>query len=74
MEELLSRLQDEMQQSLPANPLCQGTLLSRVQYRMAIERWGYQDARLVPHGNMTAEAIAQWSAAFAAEENTHDHV
>jgi hypothetical protein len=73
MQELLSRLQGEIHQPSSADLLCQGTLLSRAQYRMAIECWGYRDARLAPYGNMTAEAIAQWSAAFAAEENTHDN-
>jgi hypothetical protein len=51
----------------PANgrahaPLCQGTLLSRTQYRTDIEEWGYQDVRLPPWGKMTAEQIEQWSA------------
>lgn len=73
MQELLHRLQDELHDPSPDNRLCQGTLLSRVQYRAAIEAWGYQDARLVPHGNMTAEAIANWTAAFLREDTTHDH-
>src|SRR5262249_30138337 len=36
----------------PARPVCQGTLLSREQYLMDIERWGYADARTAPHGEM----------------------
>jgi len=72
MQELLHRLQRELQQPSAADLLCQGTLLSRVQYRRAIECWGYRDARLAPYGNMTAEAVAQWSAGVATEEHRHD--
>ena len=72
MQELSRRLHDEMQHPPPNTRLCQGTLLSRVQYQTAIECWAYQDARLEPHGNMTAEAIAYWTAAFLKEETTHD--
>lgn len=45
----------------PALRLCRGTLLSRSQYRIDVEEWGYQDARLPPQGVMTAEEIALWS-------------
>ena len=41
--------------------LCQGTLLSRGQYLIDVDRWGYEDARLFPRGNMTAEDIAWWT-------------
>lgn len=41
--------------------LCRGTLLSRTQYRNDVEEWGYQDARLAPHGVMTPEQIALWN-------------
>ena len=43
--------------------LCRGTLLSRT-YTHDVGNWGYADARLKPWGNMTAEEIAAWSAAF----------
>jgi nucleotidyltransferase DUF2204 len=33
--------------------LCQGTLLSKQQYRIDIDRWGYRDGRLRPGGRMT---------------------
>lgn len=46
----------------PLTRLCRGTLLSRSQYRVDVEEWGYQDARLPPHGGMTPEQIALWSA------------
>ncbi len=43
--------------------LCRGTLLSRVQYLPDIDRWGYRDARLPPHGVMRPQDVAQWTAA-----------
>lgn len=43
------------------NRLCQGTLLSRTQYLHDVERGRYRDARLGPHGSMTAEEVAQWT-------------
>jgi hypothetical protein len=45
----------------PAGRLCRGTLLSRAQYRVDIEEWGYQDARLAPYGSMTPEQVALWT-------------
>jgi putative nucleotidyltransferase-like protein len=47
--------------------LCRGTILSRSQYLFDILRWGYQDARERPTGNMSAEEIARWTT--AAEED-----
>jgi hypothetical protein len=67
MQELIDRLRSEMIAAKPTDRVCQGTLLSRGQYLVDIQRWGYEDARLSPRGNMTAEEIAQWTAAI--EEN-----
>jgi len=53
MRELLGRLVAELTQPPAASPLCQGTLLSKSQYRIDIERWGYHDGRLKPFGKMT---------------------
>lgn len=64
MQELLERLQSEMSSASPTEPVCQGTLLSRAQYLVDTECWGYQDGRLQPRGNMTAKEIAQWTAAI----------
>lgn len=44
-------------------PLCHGTVLSRTQYVVDIDDWGYQDARLEPVGNMTPDEVAHWTAA-----------
>jgi hypothetical protein len=46
-----------------SDPLCNGTLLSRMQYLADTEDWGYGDARLPPSGNMTPEQINHWTAA-----------
>jgi len=44
--------------------LCRGTLLSREQYLVDVERWGYRDARLGPEGTMTEADVAAWTAAI----------
>lgn len=64
MQQLIQRLQHEIKAAPPDDPVCQGTLLSRAQYLVDVENWGYEDARLHPRGNMTEEEIAQWTAAM----------
>lgn len=66
MRELMARLQDEtIQRSEEANRrVCQGTLLSREQYLVDLERWGYADARRIPMGNMTEEQVVHWTEAI----------
>lgn len=68
MAELLRRLEAEQRRPAPPSTLCRGTLLSRAQYLIDVEEWGYRDARLQPVGNMTPEEIAQWTAAIDDEE------
>jgi hypothetical protein len=58
MEELLERQRRARRSPVPAEAVCRGTLLSKLQYRIDIERWGYRDGRLPPDGRMTAEAAA----------------
>lgn len=64
MKELIGRLQEEERTAPDMERLCQGTLLSREQYLIDIQEWGYEDARLHPRGNMTAHDIAHWTAAI----------
>lgn len=64
MQELIERLQNEKNSAPPPERVCQGTLLSRAQYLIDIERWGYRDGRLTPGGAMTGEEIARWTAAI----------
>jgi hypothetical protein len=63
INELLSRIRNDE----PADPdlrVCRGTLLSRAQYLVDIEKWNYLDARLVPLGKMTPEETATWTEAI----------
>jgi hypothetical protein len=43
---------------------CRGPMLSRGQYLIDTEEWGYEDARLKPSGTMTPEQITHWTAAI----------
>lgn len=71
MDDLLERLRQEIHRP-PSDPaICMGLLLSREQYLMDIEQWGYQDARIVPFGNMTAKDTAHWTEAI--QHKDHDH-
>jgi Uncharacterised nucleotidyltransferase len=63
MAELLERVGREQGRAAPGQ-LCQGTLLSRQQYLVDIERRGYADARIAPVGTMSAGEIAAWTAAI----------
>ena len=44
-------------------PVCNGTVLSRTQYVVDVEEWGYQDARVEPLGAMSADEAAHWTEA-----------
>jgi hypothetical protein len=61
LRELAGRLQAEAEAEAPAEPVCHGTMLSPTQYLLAIEVWGYRDARLPPWGEMTPDEIEQWT-------------
>ena len=45
----------------PGVKLCRGTNLSRGQYLVDIQKWGYVDARLPPFGRMTARERSIWT-------------
>jgi Uncharacterised nucleotidyltransferase len=62
MSELFGRMQNEADAEDGVARLCRGTLLSRQQYLVDVEEWGYADARLKPYGNMTDAQIGQWTA------------
>jgi hypothetical protein len=64
MTELLRRL-ERAREALPATTkVCRGPLISRAQYLIDIEEWGYIDPREAPRGGMTEDEIAQWTAAI----------
>jgi len=62
IKDLLGRVQAELEVPTRDSKVCQGTLLSRAQYLVDIDDWGYEDARLTPRGAMTPEQIAEWTA------------
>lgn len=64
MDGLLERLREEQQSPAPAEPVCQGTLLSREQYLDDIGQRGLQDARLAPLGQMAPRDVATWTEAI----------
>jgi hypothetical protein len=63
LAELSGRLEAEARHDAPER-VCNGTVLSRAQYLVDIERWGYADGRLAPRGGMTPEQVARWTAAI----------
>lgn len=64
MDSLLDQLREENQSPSPNSDVCSGTLLSREQYLNDIFHWGYKDARVMPHGNMTERDAARWTEAI----------
>jgi hypothetical protein len=66
MDELAGRLAADRME--PENHVCNGTLLSREQYLVDLERDGYVDGRLQPDGPMTREEIDVWTAAIVDEK------
>jgi len=64
MRDLVNRLLAELDVPTRDSKVCQGTLLSRGQYLVDVDDWGYEDARLQPRGAMTEEQIAVWTAAI----------
>lgn len=65
MQELARRLQGSLSTARPEDRICRGTLLSRQQYLVDAERWGYVDARTLPDNPMTDDDIATWTAGIA---------
>jgi hypothetical protein len=64
VRDLVNRLLAELDVPTRDSKVCQGTLLSRGQYLVDIDEWGYEDPRIVPRGSMTEEQIAEWTAAI----------
>ena len=69
IKDLLNRLLAELDVPTRDSKVCQGTLLSRAQYLVDIDEWGYEDARATPRGAMTEEQIAVWTAAINIENH-----
>jgi hypothetical protein len=62
MTELTGRLQAESR-TRAERRVCQGTLLSRIQYLVDMDRWGYADARLDGESGMTSKQVFDWTQA-----------
>jgi hypothetical protein len=60
MQQLSQRLEQENNQPDASDKLCQGTLLAPLQYRIDVEQWQYEDARLQPRGNLVPEDVKEW--------------
>ena len=58
------RLLDYEMRHASSRRICRGTLTSRAQYLADLELWGYEDARLAPHGSMSEEDASIWTAAI----------
>jgi len=63
MTELLRRQQASADVPPEDDQVCNGTVLSRTQYVVDVEQWGYHDARVEPLGLMTADEAAVWTEA-----------
>ncbi len=64
MRGLMGRLDHELSAPAPAERLAQGTLVSREQYLVDIESWGFKDVRLTDASAMTHSEVAQWTQAI----------
>ena len=67
MEDLITRLWNEVRTAGPER-LCRGTLISRQQYLVDVQEWGYRDARLEQRVQMNEKDIADWTDAIEKEE------
>jgi hypothetical protein len=63
MRRCMQLLDREMRQA-SARRICNGPLTSRAQYLVDVQLWGYEDARLQPHGSMSEVDASIWTAAI----------
>jgi hypothetical protein len=68
MRRCLGLLEQEMRQP-SARRVCRGPITSRAQYLVDVQLWGYEDARLLPHGSMSEEDASIWTAAIDETES-----
>jgi hypothetical protein len=64
MEHLTARLQRETRSPPPSEHICRGPLLSRAQYLIDIQLWGFKDARRGPSGFMSDDEVKLWTQAI----------
>lgn len=61
MNQFISCLQHEIDAPAPDTHVVQGTIISRQQYLIDVEEWGYKDVRLEPQIKMTEDEIEAWT-------------
>lgn len=64
MAGMMGRLDHEMRTEPPSERIAQGTLVSREQYLVDMEIWGFKDARLTEATSMTLDDVEQWTRAI----------
>jgi hypothetical protein len=65
MRELLQRLENERQTPAPPERLTRGPLISRAQYLIDVDEWGYRDPRLLQNGGtMSGASVRHWTDAI----------
>lgn len=67
MDHLLGKVREDRHEARNDKDLCRGTILSRGQYLLDVEKWDYKDARIA-HGHMTEEEVGIWTEAAREEE------
>lgn len=73
MDDLTWRLRKE--EPVSGNKrFCRGTLLSRKQYLVDVQEWGFHDARLEERVHMDSQDLAQWTKAIPKEEKAFDEL
>jgi hypothetical protein len=65
-DELAGRLRAEAAQAPPPERVCQGTVVSRLQYLHDVREWGFRDVREDERVHMDASDIAHWTEAALA--------
>jgi len=60
LADLMDRVREEQREVPKGPPVCRGTILSRNQFALDVERWGYRDGRLPPSGSMSQREIDLW--------------
>jgi hypothetical protein len=67
LQSLPHRASAEEPEPRTGSPICQGTLLSRAQYLVDVERMGYSDARIDDRSSMTLQELEEWTNAIDRE-------
>jgi hypothetical protein len=72
MTGLMGRLDRETRAPPPVEKICQGTLLSREQYLIDVQRWGLADVRHTDASSMTPDDVVSWTQAIDDNKKTEE--